>query len=261
MADTGGLGYKDHSPYGALGINLAFGKRPDGAVLHISEVVSGLKCDCVCPACDVRLVAHKSNTAVTKKGAKRHHFKHHHDGAACNYGPETNAHYFAKRLLEQVKWITLPERIATVDGVTRVMREKERHEFDEVIVEPRLGKIIPDLILIAKGHRLLVEVYVTHRCDDDKIAHIRTVGLSAVEVDLSAYRTSHDDEAIAAAILTDAPRAWLHNRLADSDRTKLRIENTKRQRAKEAQAEQHARRILDAIRSWTASGWKAKCIR
>lgn len=234
------LGYVDHSRFGTLSANLVFGKRLDGSVAHISEVVRGLACECICPACGVPLVANKGSK-------KQHHFKH-HVGDGCGYGPETNAHNFAKRLLERDNWITLPERVATVDGVTRVMRPKERHEFDEVIVEPRLGQVIPDLIALAKGNRLLIEVHVTHKCGDEKIARIRQMGLSAIEVDLSAYRTSQDDEAIAAGFQTDAPRAWLHNRHAESDRTKLRLENAKRQRAIDAQTERKARSILDAIR-------------
>ncbi len=241
LVDANALGFIDHSRFGTLSAKLVFGKKPNGSTVHISEVVRGLACDCICPACEVPLVANKGRK-------KQHHFKH-HVGDGCGYGPETNAHNFAKRLLERDRWITLPERTATFDGVTRVMRPQERFEFDDVIVEPRLGQVIPDLIAIADGTKLLIEVYVTHRCGDEKIARIRQMGLSAIEVDLSAYRTSLDDDAIAAGFLYDAPRGWLHNRLAESDQTRLRLENARRQREKDASSERRVRGILDAIRA------------
>ncbi|HEV7690869.1 MAG TPA: hypothetical protein VGO52_08610 [Hyphomonadaceae bacterium] len=223
LSSANSFGYVDHSAFGALGVNLAFGRKLDGTVVHISEVERGLACGCVCPACGVELVAHKR--------IRQHHFKHHRSAANCKYGPETNAHYFAKQLLEKVKWITLPERTATVDGVSYLMQPATRFEFDEVLVEPRLGQIIPDLLAVAKGRTLLVEVYVTNRCDDEKIARIRNTGFSAIEVDLSAYRTSADDDAIAEGFLTKGPRAWLHNALADADTQKVQDDIAARKRA------------------------------
>jgi hypothetical protein len=244
------LGYVDHRDFGTLGVSLAFGRRPDGSVVHISEVERGLACGCVCPACGIRIVANKRK--------RQHHFKHHRNSSGCTYGPETNAHYFAKLLLERVRWITLPERRVTVDGVTHLIQPATRFEFDEVVVEQRLGQIVPDLMAVAKGRRLLVEVFVTHKCDDDKIAYLVSNDLSAIEVDLSAYRSSMDDEAIAEGLLAKAPRTWLHNRLAEADKRKVRdLAEADKKRVRDhlaaekrvaaAAAEHHARQILEAI--------------
>ena len=50
-------------------LNLTYALK-DGIITSISNVESGLKCGCVCPACDMPLVA--------KKGEKMmHHFAHH----------------------------------------------------------------------------------------------------------------------------------------------------------------------------------------
>jgi len=235
------LGYVDHRQFGALGVNLAYGRRADGSIVHVSEVERGLACACVCPACGIDIVAHKRK--------RQHHFKHYSNSAGCTYGPETNAHYFAKRLLEREKWITVPARVTVDDdGVRHEVQAARRMDFDEVLIEPREGRIIPDLIVTKDGHRLFIEIFVTHRCDDEKIAYIRGRDTSAIEIDLSGFRTSLDDDAIAEGLLNTAPRAWLHNRLADSDRTKLRLAKARRERADDARADQEARRILQAIR-------------
>lgn len=238
MAAANALGYVDHSAFGSLGVNLAFGRKADGTVVHISEVERGLACDCACPTCGVPIVAHKRK--------RQHHFKHHRSSESCTYGPETNAHYFAKRLLEVVKWITLPERWATVDGAARLMQSAMRFDFDEVLVEQRLDRIIPDLIVAKNGNRLLVEIFVTHRCDDAKIAYIRNLGISAVEVDLSRYRTEQDDKVIENAFLTKAPRVWLHNRRAAGDVKKVREAIAVQRRAAALAVEQDAIQILEA---------------
>ncbi|RYG37355.1 MAG: hypothetical protein EON93_03745 [Burkholderiales bacterium] len=241
MVGSNALGFVDHSEYGALGVNLAFGRRPDGSIVHVSEVDSGLACGCVCPACGIDIVAHK--------GKRQHHFKHYSNSAGCTYGPETNAHYFAKRLLEREKWSTVPARFADdEDGVRHEVQPARRMDFDDVTAERREGRIVPDLIVTKDGHRLFIEIFVTHRCDREKIAHIRRLDTSAVEVDLSGFRTSLDDSAIADGLLKTAPRTWLHNRLAESDRTKLRLAKAQRDRAADGQADRDARRILQAIR-------------
>lgn len=243
MPVRNGLGYVDHSAFGALGVNLAFGRRADGTIAHISEVERGLACGCVCPACEVPIVAHKRT--------RQHHFKHHRNSAGCTYGPETNAHYFAKRVLEREKWITVPARLVVEDGQTHIAHPARRMDFDAVVVEPRQGRIIPDLLVIKDGHRLFIEIFVTHRCDDAKIAYIRSLDTSAVEIDLSALRASLDDNEIAEGLLTTAPRAWLHNRLQESDRTKIRLAKARRLREEAAEADVAAKRVLAAIRNAT----------
>jgi hypothetical protein len=41
--------------------SLVFGERADGTMAHVSEVSSGLECNCVCPGCGTRLVARKGD--------------------------------------------------------------------------------------------------------------------------------------------------------------------------------------------------------
>jgi len=90
------LGYADHQPFTGFSDELVYGIKRDGGTAHISEVVRGLRCDCRCPACDQVLVA--------KKGLKQlHHFAHYNKGISCSHVAETNAHIWAKQVLEREK--------------------------------------------------------------------------------------------------------------------------------------------------------------
>lgn len=74
--------------------NLLYGLRK-GTLVHISEVESGLKCECKCPSCDAKLVA--------RKGKKnKHHFAHHATDN-CKYGYETSLHFAVKEIILTLK--------------------------------------------------------------------------------------------------------------------------------------------------------------
>ena len=210
----------DHSQFRGFDVGLAFGRR-QGKFVHISDAARGLACDCVCPACGDPLVAKKGPTTA-------HHFAHDGAGGGCGYAAETSAHIWAKAVLMQVKMIWLPPIKARVDGKLVVLREKERFNFDHVTSERKLGGIVPDIVLTAGTRRLIVEVFVTHRCDDEKIRKIRDLDLSAIEVDLSRFRSAtgrdeKENQKVRRELLWAAPRAWLYNsrlpRLVDKYRS------------------------------------------
>jgi hypothetical protein len=105
-------------------------------------------------------------------------------------------------------------------------------------LETKDGRIVPDVVLLLRERRLIVEFKVTHPCDEQKIARIRTMDVGAIEIDLSQYR-DHKLSDIGDQILYDAPRTWLHNPRERQART--RLEDRARQRAEEkrTQIEQH----------------------
>lgn len=159
---------------------------------------------------------------MARKGSRTsHNFAHHGAGAGCGRAVETNAHIWAKQVLERTKQILLPAIEAEEEGRRDVARAASMFKFDEVRLERRLGDIVPDVILRAGPRELLVEVYVTHRCDEAKIEKIRLGGTSAMEVDLSQLRTSQDPKQVAAALLRVAPRDWLYNPFVDATAKKL----------------------------------------
>jgi hypothetical protein len=183
-----------------------FGEQADGTIAHISEVSSGLECNCVCPGCGTRLVA--------RKGDKQdHHFGHYgvEDNRPCQTGPETALHKFAKEVLARRLELKLPP-LAISEGPGKwIGYPGGTYGFDAALLESRLGEIIPDVV-VRKGERhLLVEFFVTHACDEAKIARIGAMDVAAIEIDLSGLPRDTSRPDLEEAILATASRKWLHN--------------------------------------------------
>lgn len=173
------LGYVDHRAFAAFGAELVYGQRADGTLVHIAMVPSGLACACSCPACGRTLIAKKGRRTAA-------HFSHHGNGTGCGKNVETNAHIWAKEVLNREKLIMLPAVRATVGKETLQTYGERIFEFKHAELEKWLGDIVPDVILTTKdGRQLLVEVMVTHACGPEKIAKLRDRGLATLEVDLS----------------------------------------------------------------------------
>lgn len=177
----------------------------DGRLLHIDGVPSGLACNCICPGCGRQMVAKKGSVQA-------HHFAHYaqQDGRTCVSAGETALHKFAKRVLNDRLEIALPAMIVKGQGDQEVVAQAERRTFDRAILEKKEGQIVPEVVLLLRGRRLLVEFKVTHACGEEKIARIRDMDVGAIEIDLSNYR-DHRLNDIGDQILYDAPRVWLHN--------------------------------------------------
>jgi hypothetical protein len=228
------FGYVDHSNFAGFGIELAYGKLQNGLTVHISEVARGLACACVCPACDQQLVA--------KKGVKTaHHFAHY--GVGCGFGAETNAHIWAKDVLERELRIWLPARFVEVEGKRQMTKKAVEFAFQSARLERRLGNTVPDVILSADdGREFVVEVKVTHACDDAKIEKMKNSQTPGIEVDLSRYRTSTDRESVERALLIEAPRDWLYNAKIADDQAKLNAELARERLKQEQEAHERERR-------------------
>ncbi|KLK90318.1 hypothetical protein AA309_26430 [Microvirga vignae] len=198
--------------------SLVFGERVDGTMAHISEVTSGLECNCVCPGCGTRLVARKGNK-------QDHHFGHHgvEDGRPCQTGPETALHKFAKEVLARRLELELPPLVIGEGHSRWVGYPGGTYHFDAALLESKLGAIVPDVIVRKGDRHLLVEFLVTHACDEAKIARIGAMDVAAIEIDLSGLPRDTSRADLEEAILTTAPRKWLHNpklRAAQAEREK-----------------------------------------
>ena len=127
-----------------------------------------------CPAC--------KEIVIAKKGQKKvHHFAH-KSGSNCQYGYQTSVHLMAKEIIEKTHRIIIPGR--------------GKVDVDEVIVETKLGSIIPDILVICDGKKYIIEVLVTHQVDDEKKEKIKVLDISAIEVNLSDYKQMVDEKAL-----------------------------------------------------------------
>lgn len=69
-------------------VNMVYALK-NGKTVHISEVESGLKCECICPACGEALIARKGKKVI-------HHFAH-KSTEECEYGYQTSLHLVARK--------------------------------------------------------------------------------------------------------------------------------------------------------------------
>ena len=178
----------------------------DGEITSISDVESGLKCGCVCPACGEPLVA--------KKGSKvMHHFAH-HAGTNCEYGYQTSLHLAAKDILSKAKKMVIPRVSFTFPGTNKselISGEKEI-PIDSVELEKRFDDIIPDIVVYSRGKYFFVEIFVTHQVDENKLAKLKKANISTIEIDLSNIDRMISPEELKEALLQNNDhKKWIYN--------------------------------------------------
>lgn len=220
----------------AVDVLLPFGQRSDGAIVHVSAVERGLACDCVCPGCGGRLVAHKGER-------KEHHFQH-HSSAPCVGAFETALHKLAKQILDRELRLTLP-MVGYGEGDDRVIESLGGvFEFDRAELEVPFAGFQPDVVLYRGERRLLVEVLVTHETDLAKQERIAATGLSAVEIDLSNLPRDADIDQVTDALCRTAPRWWLHNERLARARARWEMQQAEKARIA-AEAAERSRQIRE----------------
>ncbi|MBT6339603.1 MAG: hypothetical protein HOJ48_09955 [Desulfobacula sp.] len=157
---------------------LIYGER-DGQPVSISDVPSGLACNCVCPECKTPLIAR------IKDDKRQKHFAHSAD-VECSGGVETSLHLLAKDMMLRYKAIVLPG-VNLVDPRIRkqYLFHQQRFRISSADLETKYGDIIPDVLLDIYGVKVAVEIFVTHKLDQTKIEQFRRMSLPAIEIDLS----------------------------------------------------------------------------
>lgn len=140
-----------------------------GNLVHVDQVTNGLSCQCVCVVCRSPLVAKQGQE-------KAHHFAH--DGEhSCDWSGETELHLMAKEVIKQD--CSLSVTVLSLDGKPH----KVKIPFIEVKIEASYGGFTPDLVAYSEdGEAFLIEICVTHPCEQDKLVSYRRQALNAVEV-------------------------------------------------------------------------------
>lgn len=225
-------------------LKLPYGLR-DGQLIHISDAANGLGCGCQCPGCGAQLVA--KNGVANQKAA---HFAH-HKSAECSTGLQTALHLAAKDIIAKHGQLCLPGaagdfsftpgfwasfdfdaepykyELEHTDGFNHATSEYNETELgllsryyfapclasvEAVILEKKTGDIIPDVVVTIGGRKVLVEVAVTHFVDAAKLEKIRTLGLPALEIDLSKIKRDMSLPELEELIIQQSDhKKWLFN--------------------------------------------------
>jgi hypothetical protein len=194
----------------------------DGAIVHVSQVLRGLDCNCSCVHCGGPLVARKGVQ-------RRHHFAHYRD-SSCPGAAESLLHLLAKELLSTGETIALPEYIYRAKSkpkyrkpvaIERQVVSASRARIAGVAVEQPLGDIVPDLLLHLEGGDLIIEIAVSHRVDRAKLRRIRRMNLPAIEISLGAEDLWLPREALLQRLIEETSiKSWLFHpaqRTAEAD--------------------------------------------
>lgn len=176
----------------------------DGKPVHVSEVERGMACGCTCAACGEPLVARKGKV-------KAHHFAHKSDGNSCGYGYQSSLHLMAKEAIAEMGYIWLPDLYVNVGngaGNQMLLEEARSVTVDEVLLERRVGGVVPDVVIKSGDEQFLLEVYVTHAVDSRKRQKMEAAGLSAMELDLHDIDGEIDKEYIQELMLGHTDRKY-----------------------------------------------------
>lgn len=192
-------------------VKLAYGQENSGLLKHISEVSSGIECGCICPECKSPLSAHKGKLL-------QHHFQH-HSLVKCENAPETALHKMAKQIIKEKGIIWIPEFSETIDGERfDYINGRQPISFTNCTIEENQVAVIPDVVVRVAKRTLLIEIFVTHKCDDEKIAKLRRLGNSAFEIDLSGTPRDTVPQELENLVIEKAHRIWLFNERAEQKR-------------------------------------------
>lgn len=182
---------------------LIYGLRDEDPV-RISDVPSGLECNCICPEGKTPLIARKGPI-------RQHHFAHSLE-TNCARGVESALHYLAKKVLSTYQSIVLPKK----ESIFPKERERGRvpeHWFrvTSAQVETKFGEIVPDVLIDIYGVTIAVEILVTHKVDERKIEEFRRIGLPAIEIDLSRVDRELPESDIARLVVGDGGHKYWVN--------------------------------------------------
>lgn len=196
-------------------IKLPFGLNEHKTLVHVSEVPKGKKCGCICPACQTPLLA--------IKGTKNQHHFRHDVVKQCVGGVETAIHMYAKQIIKERNNIALPEYALSVskkDTKGKIHSDQEIItkngtvvQFDLIEVEKGLHGIIADILAVAGGKQLIIEIFYRHKVDEHKREKIIKSNMSAIEIDLSrlSLKDLEDKEAFWLYLNDSTNIKWLHH--------------------------------------------------
>lgn len=226
------------------GEHIPFGLHSNGALVDVTEVNRGHKCDCICPGCGTPLSA--------RQGEKVSWYFAHATGADCVNGYESALHLAVKRIIDETKSLLLPSCVVVArkatdprqsDALTYQYKEvdprdgisldnfdllhpndgigwttKKKVLFEQIELEQWDENIRPDIVGTVGGKKLFIEVAVTHFVDVDKLHKIQNRRISTIEIDLSEHHRTKWTWAKLREIILESTRdkIWLYNGLAQS---------------------------------------------
>lgn len=119
--------------------------------------------------------------------------------------------------------VTESDMFGNIYAEQEVVEEALLKNFDSVKLEYTLEEIRPDIIAYSKEGQVLIEIAVTHFTDNKKKRKIRSLGLPAIEVDLSKISYAIDTNELRRLVIEETRnKKWLSNPKVIDVKEKLR---------------------------------------
>ena len=186
-----------------MSIKLEYGLK-NGRLVHISDTVNGLGCECICPKCNAVLIAKKGDI-------KENHFAH-YNSEDCIGAAETALHLLAKEIIQDNKQVAIP----CWGHQYYKFYKRSICIFDNVMLEQRIENIIPDIVGYKNNIPMIIEIKVTHGVEPQKLNKIKIMNISAIEIDLSELPRNIKREDLKKILLEISPYSekvkWLYNK-------------------------------------------------
>ncbi len=164
---------------------LTYALNSDNRLMYINDVPNGLECNCICPGCKEKLIA-KNDGKI-----REHHFAHASNKEYIT-GYQTMIHLLAKDIIENFKILPIASNGKYISAC-EVYKEVNLNQFG--FIPDILGFTpITDGPSIIGKIPVIIEIFVTHRVDEEKKNKIIKAGIPAMEVDLSNVNFTTIDE-------------------------------------------------------------------
>jgi len=150
-------------------------------IVSIEDSKNGKSCECICIVCHSPLIARQG---------EKNSWSFAHDFSTgevdCAWSGETELHLRVKEYLSNSPTLNVP--IGIHDPIMEVLK------IDEIKLEMKYDptRRIPDVTIISNGEVIIVEIGVTHFCDNNKISEYKYNNVNALEFDFSKFEPKGD---------------------------------------------------------------------
>lgn len=165
-------------------------------LMFIDNVPNGLECGCICPGCKEKLIA-KNDGKI-----REHHYAH-TSNKECITGYQTMIHLLAKAIIFQKRILpgfAMNNKPIVASQIGCEVRLDELNIIPDVLaiapVQLNYGYMGMNVGTITKDIPFIIEIYVTHKVDEEKTKIIKDSGIPAVEIDLSKSEATTAEELI-----------------------------------------------------------------
>lgn len=176
-------------------VRFAWARDENKRIVHVTEVSSGLACNCWCVECERQLIARKGLKVAS-------HFAHRNFSSCL---PERAFHRAAKEILADVAKAGADFLLPSGD-VTPLTHATLEHKI--------AGGPYLDAWIQTSAGAYGVEIDVAHVKSRDHTETIRALDINAIEIQLGFYSPRMDRDSLRDALVSSAQRIWLRPRPA-----------------------------------------------